>query len=51
MMMVVETLEMVEIPPVVARAEFPSPVFIGFGSILVFRCFGGALLEEASIIP
>ena len=46
MVMMVETLEKVEIPPAVAPPEFPAPIFTGSGSVLVFRCFYGALLDE-----
>jgi hypothetical protein len=48
MVMMVETLEKAEIPPAAALAKFPPPIFAGFGSVLVFRCFCGALFEEAS---
>ena len=48
MVMMVEMLEKVEIPPAAAPAEFPPPIFAGSGSVLVFRCFCGALLEDAS---
>jgi hypothetical protein len=34
--MMVQTLEKVEIPPAVAPAEFPPPIFLVFGSVLVF---------------
>jgi hypothetical protein len=47
MVMMVDTLE-IEIPPVTASAHIHPPILAGFGSILVFRCFCRALLEEAS---
>ena len=48
MVMMVEMLEKVEIPTIAAPAEFHPPIFAGSGSVLVFRCFCGALLEDAS---
>jgi hypothetical protein len=48
MVMMMVTLEKIEIPPVAARVEFPPLIFVGYGSIFVFRYFCGALLEEAS---
>jgi hypothetical protein len=51
MVMTMEMLEKVEIPPTVASAEFSPPIFTGSGSILVFLCFRRALLEEASGSP
>jgi hypothetical protein len=51
MVMTVEMSEKVEIPPAVAPMEFPPPIFAGSSSILAFRCFYGALLEEASGSP
>jgi hypothetical protein len=48
MVMMVKTLEKVEITPAVAPVEFLPPIFASSGSILVFRCFCGALLEEAT---
>jgi hypothetical protein len=47
MVMIVEMLQKVEIPLV----EFPPPIFAGSRSVLVFRCFYGTLLEEASGSP
>jgi hypothetical protein len=47
MVMMVEMLEKVEIPPPAPPAEFPPPIFDGTASILVFWCFGGALCEES----
>jgi hypothetical protein len=51
MVMMVETLEKVEIPPAVTLVEFPPPIFAGSGSVSVFLCFHRALLEEASGSP
>jgi hypothetical protein len=51
MVMMVKTLKKMEIPPVAAPAEFPPPIFVGFSFVLVFRCFCGALLEEAPGSP
>jgi hypothetical protein len=51
MVMMMKMLEKVEIPPVAAPAEFPPPIFVGFSFVLVFRCFCGALLEEAPGSP
>ena len=51
MVMMVETLEKVKIPPAAASVEFPPPIFAGSGSVLVFQCFCGAPLKEASGSP
>jgi hypothetical protein len=45
MVMMVETLEKVEIPPAVTPVEFHPTISTGSGSILVFRCFCGDPLE------
>jgi hypothetical protein len=46
MVLMWKTFEKVEIPPAVAQAEFPHPIFVVAASVFVFRCFCGALLEE-----
>jgi hypothetical protein len=46
MVMTVEMLEKVEIPPTVAPTEFPPPIFNGFGPVSMFLCFRHALFEE-----
>jgi hypothetical protein len=48
MVMMLEMLEKVEIPPVAAPVEFPPPIFAGSGSVSVFLYFRRDLLEEAS---
>jgi hypothetical protein len=47
MMMIVETLEKVGIPPMLAPAEFPPPIITGSISICVFRCFYDASFRDA----
>jgi hypothetical protein len=51
MVMMVETLEKVDIPPAAAPAEFTPPTFSGCSYVLMFPCFCGAFLEEASGSP
>jgi hypothetical protein len=51
MVMMVDMLEKVEIPPAAAPAEFPPPFFTGSTSVLVVECFCGALLEDSPGIP
>jgi hypothetical protein len=38
MVMMLERLEKVEIPPAAAPVEFPPPIFAGSDSVLVFLC-------------
>jgi hypothetical protein len=49
MVMTVEMLEKVEIPPMTAMApaKFPPPIFADSFSVLVFLCFRGDLLQDA----
>ena len=46
MVMMMKTLERVEIPPAVIPAEFPPPIFSAAASVLVFLSFYDALLPR-----
>ena len=45
MVIMMKTLEKVEIPPAVIPAEFPLPIFTAAASVLMSLSLGGSLFE------